>query len=105
MKGPGLNREDYLLDIGCAYPPGGLHFIRYLDEGHYYGMDISQDALAEADRVDEQLDDDMFDFALAQSVFTYLPPNMSRNAWRTPIMFSDRMVRYLQLTIQARTIQ
>lgn len=96
LKRQGLEPDDYLLDVGCAYLRGGLHFIRYLDEGHYYGMDISQDALDEAARTmekydlakhdptvfrnsdlqfrDEELGDRQFDYALAQSVFTHLPP-------------------------------
>lgn len=96
LKDQGLGEEDYLLDIGCAYLRGGIHFIGYLNEGHYYGMDISQDALDEASRAidkydldnrnptvfrnsdlkfqDSELENQKFDYVLAQSVFTHLPP-------------------------------
>lgn len=96
LKRQGLTPRNYLLDIGCAYLRGGLHFIRYLNKGHYYGMDISQSALDDAAKTidrydlegknptvfrnsdlkfqDEELDNQKFDFALAQSVFTHLPP-------------------------------
>ncbi|RLI53090.1 MAG: hypothetical protein DRO93_14110 [Candidatus Thorarchaeota archaeon] len=38
----GLEREDYFLDVGCGSLRGGIHFIRYLKPGHYFGIDINQ---------------------------------------------------------------
>ena len=28
-----------LIDIGCGALRGGVHFVRHLDPGHYFGMD------------------------------------------------------------------
>jgi len=90
----GLRSEHYLLDIGCGSLRGGIHFIRYLNPGHYYGIDINQELL-EAGRLELQQNDlehkkprlvrmgdfefsslgQKFDYALAQSVFTHLPLN------------------------------
>lgn len=41
----GLRPEHRLLDIGCGPLQGGIAFIRYLDEGHYTGIDIRQAAI------------------------------------------------------------
>ncbi|MGD9897420.1 MAG: hypothetical protein AB7T14_10150 [Candidatus Methylacidiphilaceae bacterium] len=35
----GLRPEHVLLDVGCGCLRGGIHFIRYLEPGHYLGMD------------------------------------------------------------------
>jgi SAM-dependent methyltransferase len=35
----GLRPEDKLLDVGCGALRAGVHFVRYLDPGHYFGMD------------------------------------------------------------------
>jgi cyclopropane fatty-acyl-phospholipid synthase-like methyltransferase len=90
----GLKPEDRLLDVGCGSLRGGVHFVNYLQEGHYYGIDIDK-ALLDAGRkeletneltdknpvlvemgdFDFQSLDQKFDFALAQSVFTHLPLN------------------------------
>jgi SAM-dependent methyltransferase len=94
MVAQGLEPAHNLLDIGCGSLRGGLHFIRYLDIGHYYGVEKEQVALAwagsELDRAGlayrrPQLKQDgafdfghfgtSFDFALAQSVFTHLSLN------------------------------
>ena len=37
----GLQTSDKLLDMGCGCFRGGIHFIRYLDNQHYYGLDIN----------------------------------------------------------------
>ncbi len=91
----GLQPSHRLLDIGCGSLRGGIHFIRYLDDGHYYGIDRLQwllDAavnieLPEAGLADRTVHlicrDDFdvtsfgitFDYALAQSVFSHLPWN------------------------------
>jgi SAM-dependent methyltransferase len=90
----GLTPEHYLLDIGCGSLRGGVHFIKYLAPGHYFGIDRSTKLIAAGE---SELKDagvtgkdpklaarsdfaatsfgQSFDFALAQSVFTHLPFN------------------------------
>lgn len=94
LVGRGLQPFHYLADIGCGCLRGGLHFIRYLDTGHYAGLDINA-SLLEAGRKeagqhgleakDPQLllDDGFrssrferpFDYMLSVSLFTHLPIN------------------------------
>jgi SAM-dependent methyltransferase len=90
----GLRPDHRFLDIGCGSLRGGIHFVRYLEPGHYHGLDIEQDLLDAGHRellaagFDPEsanlMQDDafrferfgqQFDFALAQSVFTHLPLN------------------------------
>nr|VFK20220.1 MAG: Methyltransferase domain-containing protein [Candidatus Kentron sp. LFY] len=91
----GLKPHHKLLDIGCGSLRGGCHFIKYLDEGNYYGLDINS-SLIEAGKleieeaaleskypnllVDEQFRferfNEYFDFMLSQSLFTHLPMNI-----------------------------
>ena len=42
MVAQGLRPEHRLVDIGCGALRGGLHFVRYLDRGHYYGLDLNR---------------------------------------------------------------
>ena len=90
----GLQPHHSLLDVGCGSLRGGVHFVRYLKTGHYWGVDIDE-RLLEAGRGEvEQLGlaskrpvlvpmgdfgftalGREFEFALAQSVFTHLPLN------------------------------
>ena len=89
----GLRPEHYLLDVGCGSLRAGVHFIRYLETGHYYGIDrngerleagrtveLPRYGLTEKRPVLERLDDfavgslgRQFDYAVAQSVFTHIP--------------------------------
>ena len=94
----GLRPDHYLLDIGCGSLRGGVHFIRYLGTGRYFGVE-KEESLLEAGRSVElkrytleqkepqlfKADDfDLsalppeveFDFMLAQSVFTHLTPEL-----------------------------
>lgn len=94
----GLQPNMKLLDVGCGCLRGGLHFIRYLNAGNYYGID-SNESLINAGYeielgltnlkekmpranllVNEQFQAGLlgvaFDFAIAQSVFTHLPMNI-----------------------------
>ena len=90
----GLQPSDTMLDVGCGALRGGVHFVRYLEPGHYFGIDRQQwllDAglaeLADAgipDRRPTLLLDNKFEFgrfnqtfdvALAQSVFTHVGLN------------------------------
>ena len=93
LRSRGLRPDNTLLDYGCGCLRGGLHFIRYLDPGHYAGVDVSAaildagrgflvDAGLEGKQPELQRVDDLsfdwfagrkFDFVFAQSVFTHLP--------------------------------
>lgn len=86
--------EHFLLDVGCGSLRGGIHFVRYLDSGHYYGVDVNEDLL-KAGRLELEQNGlaykaitlvrsgdfhfealgRKFDYALAQSLFTHLPLN------------------------------
>ncbi len=91
----GLEPQHYFLDVGCGPLRGGMRFIPYLGPGHYFGVDKNAAVLEEARRVElpryglvernptivamedfgfERLGH-VFDYALAQSVFTHLPLN------------------------------
>jgi SAM-dependent methyltransferase len=94
LRGRGLTPSDYLLDVGCGALRGGIHFARYLDEGHYFGID-SNSSLIDAGMRELQeagltskrptlLVNDLFQFgkfgrrftfAIAQSLFSHLPMN------------------------------
>ena len=96
----GLQPEHYLLDVGCGPLRAGVHFIGYLEPGHYAGIDKRGDTLERARQVELPrygVEDkapnllvngafeftklgQTFDYAIAQSVFTHLPVNSSR--WR-----------------------
>lgn len=93
LRSQGLQPSHRLLDFGCGSLRGGLHFIEYLDEGGYYGVDISAQALEagraflrerglEGKRSTLRLTHDLsfadyegrtFDFIIAQSVLTHMP--------------------------------
>lgn len=87
----GLNPNHKLLDVGCGSLRGGIHFIRYLDSGNYYGVDKEKwllDAgfeevkragmenkkftLVQMSDFNFQRFGVKFDYALAFSLFTYL---------------------------------
>ncbi len=96
----GLAPGHKLLDIGCGSLRGGVRFVRYLEAGHYYGLDLNVSLLdAGYDReiipsglaeklprenlvADSHFDftrfDAEFDFALAFSLFTHLPLDVIR---------------------------
>jgi len=90
----GLQPDHYLLDVGCGSLRGGIHFVRFLEEGHYFGIDKDKDILEggqveltknlllekkpilrEMSNFEFELLEQKFDFALAQSVFSHLPLN------------------------------
>jgi SAM-dependent methyltransferase len=91
----GLQPQHTFLDIGCGPLRGGVHFIRYLEAGRYFGVDKNAGVLETAREVElpryglqdkqptlvvmENFDfaslGRQFDYAWAQSVFTHLPLN------------------------------
>lgn len=95
LKEQGLTPHHYLLDVGCGPLRAGVHFLRYLEPGHYYGIEKDADVLALAREIElprygvEDREPHLlangrfefdrfgraFDYALAQSVFTHLPLN------------------------------
>lgn len=94
MCSQGLRPEHRFIDVGCGALRGGLHFVRYLAKGRYYGLDINAslleagrrelDAAGLSDQGPQLVVDDgfrlrrfetCFDFGLALSVFTHLPMN------------------------------
>lgn len=91
MVAQGLKPHHKLLDIGCGCLRGGIHFIEYLDEGNYHGIDKDANLLkagmgeAKAAGLGHKIFylmpsgdfefekfETAFDFAIAQSVFTHL---------------------------------
>jgi SAM-dependent methyltransferase len=95
LANAGLAPGHYFLDVGCGPLRGGIHFIRYLEPGHYFGVDKNAAVVEEAIAVElprhglegrgatvvpmedfgfQRLGQN-FDYALAQSVFTHLPLN------------------------------
>ncbi|WP_236242594.1 class I SAM-dependent methyltransferase [Streptomyces sp. CC228A] len=93
LVGHGLRPQDRMLEIGCGNLRAGWRFIRHLEPGHYYGIDISPDILIEAKKtlvryglqdkmpyltpVDdlrlEFLPDNWFTVVHAHSVFSHSP--------------------------------
>lgn len=90
----GLKPSHKLLDVGCGCLRGGIHYLKYLDEGNYFGLDINY-SLVEAGKIEVEeaglahkkpnliVDDRFlfskfgtkFDFMVSVSVFTHLPFN------------------------------
>jgi len=91
----GLKPSDCLFDIGCGSLRGGRHFIKYLNEGKYIGIDkdlslIEYGLKEELNREDIRLKDPNFivnekfnfkesrqkpDISIAHSLFTHLNLN------------------------------
>ncbi|RMF67985.1 MAG: class I SAM-dependent methyltransferase [Calditrichaeota bacterium] len=47
LRQAGLRPTHYLLDLGCGTLRGGIPIIRYLEAGHYYGVESRAEVLAE----------------------------------------------------------
>ena len=45
LKKMGLKPEYYFLDVACGSLRGGIHFIDYLESGHYFGIDKDKELL------------------------------------------------------------
>jgi cyclopropane fatty-acyl-phospholipid synthase-like methyltransferase len=77
----GLQPGHALVDIGCGALRGGVHFVRYLERGHYHGLDINPSLIAAgrlelqranlADREAQLLADDRFDLSRFGRRFDY----------------------------------
>ena len=91
LRSRGLQPSHLLLDVGCGCLRGGVHFVRYLEPGHYFGVDVNHSlleagldeltqanlenkgvVLIESSRFEFQKAQQQFDFAIAVSVFTHL---------------------------------
>jgi SAM-dependent methyltransferase len=94
LRGQGLRPGDRLLDVGCGSLRGGVHFVRFLEPGRYYGIDKDADLVRAGVEIElpraglaGRLDADhllvtdafegarfgvSFDVAWAQSLFTHL---------------------------------
>jgi len=99
MMDQGLLPHHVLLDIACGSLRGGVRFIPYLDPGNYLGIEkerslirlgLKKELSAEvvAAKRPELMVSDSFefsrfskrpDYAIAQSLFTHLPPAMIRD--------------------------
>jgi SAM-dependent methyltransferase len=95
LRKHGLKKSDRFLDYGCGPAAAGIHFIEYLDEGRWVGVDISSESirvgqdLVRRKKLDAKkprlihiphgdlapLGNEQFEVILAQSVFTHLPPD------------------------------
>jgi hypothetical protein len=102
LKSKGLQPQNYLLDIACGSLRLGVKAIPYLEPGHYLGIE-KEGGLVEAG-LNEELDQDVrngkhpniaisdsfefgklgqsADFAIAQSLFSHLPPDMINDCFR-----------------------
>jgi SAM-dependent methyltransferase len=93
LRQHGLEPHHRVLEIGCGNLRAGWRIIRYLDQGNYYGLDISQQVLFSAQQVVAErglqhklpylvlvrdqtfahLPDATFDVVHAHSVFSHAP--------------------------------
>lgn len=96
MLNAGLRPEHYLLDIACGSLRAGQFFIPYLDPQHYLGIDkeaglieagktheiappllaLKEPQLVVSDSFEFERFQHSADFAIAQSLFTHLPPSL-----------------------------
>jgi SAM-dependent methyltransferase len=119
----GLQPEHRLLDVGCGALRGGIHFIRYLEPGHYFGIDLNHSLLKAGidhevpragltDRMPptnlRQTDtfacDDFgvtFDFMLSVSVFSHLPLNHLRLCLHQLAKVTEPGARYFTTYFEA----
>ena len=107
----GMKPHHRMLDVGCGTLRGGRHAIRYLDNANYTGMDLSPKAIeygrqlvekeglsykrprllvsANQDLKFREFDGEVFDFLLAQSVFTDLMPEHIEQCFRHIVRIMD----------------
>lgn len=104
LQREGLAPGSTLLDVGCGCLRAGVHFVRFLEPGRYYGIDVNaslvraglEHELPRAGLAGRLPPDHLlvngafegrrfgvaFDYALAQSVFTHLPAAQIAGALR-----------------------
>jgi ABC-type polysaccharide/polyol phosphate transport system ATPase subunit/SAM-dependent methyltransferase len=46
LRQHGLDRDSHFLDVGCGSLAAGVHLLRFLDEGHYWGLDRDSSMIA-----------------------------------------------------------
>ena len=102
LRAQGLEPRHYVLDIGCGSLRAGVHLIQYLEPGHYLGMEKEQLLLDSG--IQKELGLNVYrekkpvliasaafeferfgqtpDFALAQSVFTHMTPDVIKDCLR-----------------------
>ena len=102
LVGEGLEPHHYLLDIGCGSLRAGVHFIPYLEAGHYLGIEKEEELIRAG--IEKELGmelyklkkphfvvSDVFEFekfpvrphyAIAQSLFTHLPMSLIDTCFR-----------------------
>lgn len=95
LQAQGVRPHHRFVDIGCGSLRLGVPLSRYLEPGHYYGIDLRpelleagyereiipnglaerlpRDNLAATAEFDLSMFSQRFDFAIAQSVFTHMP--------------------------------
>ena len=91
LRSEGLRPEHTLVDVGCGALRGGVHFVAYLDEGNYCGIDSNRSLVTAGrreldasgtrrsarllvnDGFEVALFGAAFDYALAIALFTQLP--------------------------------
>jgi SAM-dependent methyltransferase len=102
LRAQGLQPGHFLLDIACGSLRLGVHAIPYLDRGHYLGVD-KESALVAAglenelprhiredkepriiisDSFEFHKLDQLADYAIAQSLFSHLPPRLIHQCFR-----------------------
>jgi len=92
----GLEPHHYLCDVACGSFRAGQHFIDYLEAGHYLGIEKEEDLVQAGIEwelgaelyelkqprvvISSQFEFEKFDvrpdYAIAQSLFTHLPPSV-----------------------------
>lgn len=97
-----LKPEDYLLDFGCGVLRGGLPMIEYLNNGHYYGIEIDNVRLQEAKKELEEnnlqdkqpvlgtnfsIMDRKMDFIWSWQVFIHLTDEILRESLTSMLKF------------------
>lgn len=101
LRGVGLEPRHRLLDLGCGTLRGGLPLIAYLEPGHYTGLELRADVLAEGRRelseaglearrplllecgdLSQLQLDSRFDFAMAFSVMIHMTDEVASTATR-----------------------
>lgn len=110
----GLLPHHKILDIACGSLRAGIHFIPYLNTGNYLGVDKETTLINAGKNIElgkelynlkkpELIISDSFDyseftqqpdFAMAQSLFTHLPPDMINDCFKKTYTFMKKGGRF-----------